>query len=88
MGAHAQTTKVIIKDGVGTKIQTPKFTSMALALHGSSSGGLMDVKGLVSQALSELQATFFIETQEQSNSQASAPLFNFLRLKVRRVGVK
>lgn len=44
----------------------PKVTLMALELHGSSFYKLMDVEGLISQALFELQATF-TEAQEQSD---------------------
>lgn len=42
-------------------------------LDGSSSGGLIDVEGLVSQALSKLQTTFFTEAQEKLDSQVSIP---------------
>lgn len=54
-------TVVTIKERASVEIQMPEVTSMALALCGSCSGGLMDVEGLVNRALSELVAIYFTE---------------------------
>lgn len=58
-------------------IQTPKVTS-ALVQLGSSSGDLMDIEGLVNQALSELVATYNTEAQMLLDPQASGPSLQIL----------
>lgn len=61
-------------------MHTLEVTSMPLVLHGSSSGGLMDIEGLANQSLFELKATFFTEAQEQAYLQAPTPSLHFLMI--------
>lgn len=73
MGTQVQTPKASSKEGAGAQIQTFEVTS-ALVLHGSSSGSLMDVKGLVNQTLSELVATYITKAQVQPYLKRLPPL--------------
>lgn len=64
-GGQSQVPKGTFESSASVQAQMPEVTSMPLAFHGSSSGGLKDVEGLANQALFELAVTVSTKAPEQ-----------------------